>query len=417
MKKIKALSEYEELIKVKRFFIEGEKEFHDFTFEKIKKGLSEEYQENIDDKIERWIDITVYEHFIKAKPVEYYILTKMLYRDGFYEAAIVTTRSICEMICYDKLKNIKHPFGTKKEFELINFRMLLNFIVLPKEFEIEEFENSILKNISLADNKNFIKSSYQLNKKNKKYNLKLENAQTNKNLKRFLSILDETTYKAYEVLSKDNYNLLNQIYDLGNSYVHASQKLHSAKIDARNIIMNISKVLYDIYGIKTFDELKKLEIETAYKNYPDICKGINFMIEVYKTPNDAQKGYFNIPSETFIKRFLNLEGNWNGKWLCSGNLVDDVKLNIFKGNKFIKAIINHSFLYNNKQVLVTEELLVKLFQGYFHLLGYKHTFEPKIKGINYASNFFELEMLGDRILIGSHRCNTGKGKAIFYRNL
>ena len=87
MEKNIVISEYEELLKARRFYIDGKRQLYDFTFEKIKKGLGTEYLENINEKIERWIDITIVENFLKTRPVEYYILVKMLYRDGFYESA------------------------------------------------------------------------------------------------------------------------------------------------------------------------------------------------------------------------------------------------------------------------------------------------------------------------------------------
>ena len=68
MEKKTIICEYEELIKARRFFIEGQQQLHDFTFEKIKKGLGAEYLENINEKIERWIDITVFEYFRKVRP-------------------------------------------------------------------------------------------------------------------------------------------------------------------------------------------------------------------------------------------------------------------------------------------------------------------------------------------------------------
>jgi hypothetical protein len=72
----------------------------------------------------------------------------MLYRDGFYESVIITVRSICEMICYDILRNMTHPFGNENEVGFINFRTLLKFIAIPKILPKDIFENEILNEIS-----------------------------------------------------------------------------------------------------------------------------------------------------------------------------------------------------------------------------------------------------------------------------
>jgi hypothetical protein len=46
----------------------------------------------------------------------------MLYRDGFYEATIMVSRSIAEMICSDRLDGVAHPFGSMQQVERKCFR-------------------------------------------------------------------------------------------------------------------------------------------------------------------------------------------------------------------------------------------------------------------------------------------------------
>ncbi|RZM24567.1 MAG: hypothetical protein EOO88_22405, partial [Pedobacter sp.] len=67
------------------------------TFERISNALKKEYIENSDDKLNRWIEVTAALWFRDVAPVRFYLQAKMLYRDGFYEAAIILSRSICEM--------------------------------------------------------------------------------------------------------------------------------------------------------------------------------------------------------------------------------------------------------------------------------------------------------------------------------
>jgi len=415
MEKKIAISEYEELLKARRFYIEGQRQFHDFTFEKIKKGLGSEYLENINEKIERWIDITVVENFRKARPVEYYILVKMLYRDGFYESAIVTVRTICEMICYDILSNMSHPFGNENEISLINFRVLLKFIAIPKRLPKRLFESKFLNNISSNQDISFINTCFAFDANTKEYFLNHEIAKTPKKINKIFSIFPETGFDSYDRMTKENYDILNAIYDLGNTYIHASAKPDDPKKDARKVILDIGKVLFDIYGITSIDELKGYLIETAYKDYPDICSGINFMLEAFVTPEDSIKGYHNIPSEQFINKLKNIVGKWAGKWSCHGKIIEDARIKFELKNGHLKSTIENTFKYNNQLINLSEDLNIKFFQGYFQMQGFKHRLRPKISDLKYSHDFFELEFLGDDILVGIHKCDAGTGKALFFR--
>ena len=415
MKKKASISEYEELIKAKVFFIEGKREFHDFTFEKIKRGLGSEYLANINARTERWIDITNFEYFRKSGPVEYYMLVKMLYRDGFYESAIITTRSICEMICYDILKTINHPFGNQSEISLVNFRTLLRFICVPKTFSNDQFEEKFLNKISRPQDKTTINTLFKFDSKSNQYTINLETAKKPGVLNKFFSICSELGFETFDGISKGNYDKLNEIYDLGNAYVHASQKTPKPKKDARQVIMNIGEVIFDIYGIRSIEDLTGRAVETAYKCYPDICSGINFAIEVFASPEDAMRGYYNVPSESFLSRLENTVGEWSGKWTCHSALIEDAELSIALEHDYLKAGIKYNFTCNDTRVNLIEKLGIKIFDGYFNMQGYKTTLEPPVDGAEYANDFFELEFLGDDILVGVHKCRLGDGKAVFLR--
>jgi len=112
----------------------------------IRKDLKEEYLGNLDEKIDRWLDVTRVMHFSNARPVEFYMQTKLLYRDGFYEAAIMVARSTAEMICYDILQNLSHPFGTSEEIERHNFRKLARFLFDDAHY-IDERVHTLLNSI------------------------------------------------------------------------------------------------------------------------------------------------------------------------------------------------------------------------------------------------------------------------------
>ena len=120
--------EYEGLLGALAAYLRGDKESHDSFVDDIRYDLSKEYNDNIEEKIQRWIDVTRAQYFHKARPVDFYMQAKMLYRDGFFEAAIMMGRSIAEMVCYELLLTIAHPFGSTEEVERQNFRKLLRFL-------------------------------------------------------------------------------------------------------------------------------------------------------------------------------------------------------------------------------------------------------------------------------------------------
>jgi hypothetical protein len=122
------LQEYELLIGAGMALERGDQKSYESFRIDIRTDLKEEYLGNLDEKIDRWLDVTRVMHFREARPVEFYMQAKLLYRDGFYEAAIMLARSIAEMICYESLQTLSHPFGTQEEIERQNFRRLAKFL-------------------------------------------------------------------------------------------------------------------------------------------------------------------------------------------------------------------------------------------------------------------------------------------------
>lgn len=196
---MKIVSEYEELLRVQEFFLERKNNHmmemaYDNTRERLKNDLKNQYFENIDEKINRWISVTKVPYFEENLAIPYYIQAKMLYRDGFYEAAISVSRSICEMICFLELSKITHPFGdlTIEDKHSPSFSVLKQFLLLPKRISKKEFLHNIIPNIVDHESKdkdsNFLKSSYELNRLDQYYYLKIGNAKKDENLNRFIKI-------------------------------------------------------------------------------------------------------------------------------------------------------------------------------------------------------------------------------------
>src|SRR6266542_4382675 len=226
------ISEYEELVKIKEFHRERKIQPLECTYQAIIKALEQENSENITEKLDRWTTVTNARYFKQALPVVYYFQAKMLFRDGYYEAAITVSRSICEMICYDHLKKQSHPFGNYEQMELENFRTLVKYLAIPKSIPKDVFENDSLPKVQSTQESNLIKSSYNLDRKCNQYNFKIENGKEARNLNKLYQIFEDASYNYKENFPDDTFNIINRVYDDGNTYVHARKSKNRAKIDA-----------------------------------------------------------------------------------------------------------------------------------------------------------------------------------------
>lgn len=305
------ISEFEELLKLKKFWKEYQtnknmaQPFWN-TYYIISDAINNEYNEDIRNKLIRWCDVTNYTYFKDVKPVKYYIQAKMLYRDGFYDSVIVMVRSICEMICYQILSEHNKDFSNEQNYN----RFILKITMFPKTISIKEYtenSNSLINQIYVKDNQNNIK----LNKNHLVRKVLTEYPK--KEFEILMKQLDLDGFFNNNILSYKNYNILNSIYGKANTYVHKSSNNNlSLEKDARELIINIGNVLYEIYGSDNFDI--NTTISSAYNEFKDICNGINFSIDCYKTPQDAQLGYYNLPSQEQFNQLCSLEGTWNIKW-------------------------------------------------------------------------------------------------------
>ena len=97
------IEDYEPLLELKAAFEARNRPVFDGILRELADELAKEYRAKIEEKVCRWATATVVPRFDDRPPVRAYIQAKMLYRDGFYEATIMVSRSIAEMICYDRL--------------------------------------------------------------------------------------------------------------------------------------------------------------------------------------------------------------------------------------------------------------------------------------------------------------------------
>lgn len=398
------ISEFEELLKLKDFSKNSKMKMpFDCTYECIAKALQDEYTENINEKINRWANVTHIIYFKNVKSVEYYFQAKMLYRDGFYEASIILSRTVCELICYDMLSKISHPFGTISSIEVPAFRVFVDFLAIPKSIEKNIFNSEILRKININNDKNFVKSSYYLNKLTNNYDFKIECGKKRNNLQRLFKIFNSLDFNAMDNFRNDIYSCLHDLYDICNLYAHA--KGNSSKKDATQCLNMLAHILSEIYAV---DKLENKTIKSGYSNFPDICNGMNFAITCATTPNEAQRVYLNLPSQQHFGLMKQTVGTWQGKWKDKkGKMVTGTLSLFWETSEHLNAKIRYK---KDDGLEKIEPLEIKLFGNYFHLIGFN---EKDMKHRKGKHVFFELEFFNDDLLLGQHVDN--KAKAIFKR--
>lgn len=400
MSKETIVAEYEELIKIKEFHMKEERDPLMWTYQKVLKDLEREYVNNIADKIDRWITVTNARYFKQSPGVLYYFQAKMLYRDGYYEAAIAMSRSICEMICYDFLSKEVHPFGTEKELEQTLFGPLLRFLAIPKNIEKAAFTTGIIGKITSQEDQNFFKSSYRL--EGRQYVFKTENGKENKNLKRMHEILDKVGYPEKGIFKADTYTVIQSVYDLGSSYIHARKSNNPTNEDAIICLNSIGKVLAYLY---TVDELMHTSIVTGYNAFPDVCKGTSFWIDTYFSPEAAMRGYVNAPSPAQVNQLLSLTGTWQGSWRVGAGDHTTGILRFVTDGEYFKASLSIDKHKNSY-----EQIVIRLFGEYFHLIIYE-TLPDGTSGKDILK--FELEIFDNTTLMG--KIFKEEGKAVFMK--
>lgn len=330
----------------------------------------------------------------------------MLYRDGFYEASIVLSRSVCEMICYDLLSKVPHPFGDIDAIEVPMFRVFVNFLAIPKTIERNVFEKHITTRINDLADANFIKSSYELDKSSNTYVFKIETGQKKSNLKRILRTFKEVGFNQLDRFRDDSHQYLHRVYDIGSIYVHTKKNLNRPKEDAIECLNMLAHILSDVYKAKSLSV--GTTIISGYSDFPDICKGMNFAIAAAYTPQDAQRVYYNLPSQEEIDLLMKTIGTWNGEWKNEKGENQTGTLSFFATSKeHLNAQLQYSGRGRKKKI---EPMEIRLFGNYFHLIGFD---EKDMKHRKNEHAFFELEFFNEKLLIGQHI--EHQGKAIFQR--
>jgi hypothetical protein len=196
------------------------------------------------------------------------------------------------------------------------------------------------------------------------------------------------------------YQLINQVYDDGNTYVHARKSPNKAIDDAETCLNRLGKVLAHLYNVT--GDLTGKEITTGYSFFPDVCQGTHFGLDVYLTPEAATRGYYNLPSQQQIDQMFSLVGVWQGEWKENEGNNQYCKLDIFIEGEYLRI----------KLISIGSEelnriLTIKLYVGYFHLINYNDHKEITLH--------FELEVLNDKTLLGDNLLKSSK--ALFVRQV
>ena len=192
---------------------------------------------------------------------------------------------------------------------------------IPKKIKKVIFDGEILKKINSNNSKNFIKSSYILNKSTNIYNFKIECGKRRRNLLGLFDIFKSVGFNTIEHFQGDTYNYLHKLYDIANLYAHA--KGNNSNKDATQCLNMLAHILSDIYAI---DTLEGKTIRSGYSNFPDICSGINFAMAFATTPDEAQRVYLNLPSQHQFELMKQTVGIWQGKWHCYAGKGDAKRL-------------------------------------------------------------------------------------------
>jgi hypothetical protein len=222
-------------------------------------------------------------------------------------------------------------------------------------------------------------------------------------LKRFIEIFKEVDYNCFDSFGNDTHNYLHSVYDIGNKYVHAKNP-STPKEDATRCLNMLAHILSDIYGVESLSEGKI--VKSGYCDFPDICKGMNFAMEVSPTPEAAMRAYLNLPSKRQFNLMMDVIGTWSGEWKTEKGIHQTGILTFFSNREdYIDAILKYTNLQGE---YINEPMEIRLFGDYFHLIGFDQS-DMKHKKDKHI--YFELEFFNDKLLIGQNI--EHKGKVIF----
>jgi len=111
MQPVDLIVEREHLPEALHAFLRHDKAAYDDCVKALRRDLLSEHRAGVEEKIARWIEVTRIARACNTRLVQFYMQAKLLYRDGYFEAAIMMCRSAAELICHELLQTVEHPFG------------------------------------------------------------------------------------------------------------------------------------------------------------------------------------------------------------------------------------------------------------------------------------------------------------------
>ena len=128
MQPVDLIVEREHLPEALHAFLRHDKAAYDDCVKALRRDLLSEHRAGVEEKIARWIEVTRIARACNTRLVQFYMQAKLLYRDGYFEAAIMMCRSAAELICHELLQTVEHPFGDADKIARENFRKLARYL-------------------------------------------------------------------------------------------------------------------------------------------------------------------------------------------------------------------------------------------------------------------------------------------------
>lgn len=380
------ISENENLLKLKKFYLNKKNYAFDCTLELLKQNIISECHRNIKQKILRWADVSNILYYENVELVKYFFYSKLLFRDGYYKASIMLNRSICEMICYELISNLDSIL--KNNMEELNFRILIKYLTFP--WRISEQKYKLFTSKLNEDEIDIINSFY--NKQKKFY---IFDFTKNQNIRKLVKLYDKIGFYGNIKVNKTIYNRLNKIYDIGNRNIHSIPKSNRVEKDARETLILLSKVIFSLYGIKELNENDILVY--GYSDFPELGTTLDpFGIEFFNSPIEAHFGYFNLPTKSQIHGIKKLVGIWDIEWNTNSENNKKGKIKFYVENGILLSKIYYK---DNNYDDVEEQIETKLLGNIFELRGFNPSTMMYYKNKNI---FFRFKFFNDKTLVGTY---------------
>jgi len=134
---------------------------------------------------------------------------------------------------------------------------------------------------------------------------------------------------------------------------------------------------------------------------------MNYAFEVAINPEDAYRIFCNIPNRIYFDKLFKSVGTWIGEW---ENERKEITKGILTFSLRTPEHLVANIKYERDKMEIIEELEIKLFDNYIHLIGFD---EKDMKHRKGKHIYFELHLFKENLLLGENI--EFSGKVIFER--